>query len=123
MKRALNTCALALRDALLREEVKVYALPELQNMDKGPSGNGMDLEELENFYAANEKLNVWDYMVEGWNKKNAGRWSPEEVKWRCDHLKGFLKGLSVGKGLVEVVVVVTHGSHLKKLVENGMLSL
>ena len=89
--------------------MKVYALPELQNTDKGPSGRGMDLEELGRNYAAEGKMDVRGYMCDGWNKKDEGRWSPEEVKWRCDHLKRFLKGLWVGKKRVEVVVV-THGS-------------
>ncbi|KAF8855115.1 hypothetical protein BDZ45DRAFT_793910 [Acephala macrosclerotiorum] len=128
MRRALNTSCLALWP-LLERGLTVHALPELQNLDIGPSGIGMALSELHQEYTGNfgllggkERKSVVDiktFMAEDWNFKESGRWSTDEKEWRVNYMRGFFKALIMGKEKVEVIVV-THGSFLRVLVDDGM---
>jgi hypothetical protein len=101
----------------------------------GPSGVGLDADELAKQWDGNDWMkederrpegwvDATSFVSESWNIKDTGKWSVEEVKWRLDYLKGFLRGIWVGAGAgsekVEVVVV-THSSLLRKLVKNGKL--
>ncbi|KUJ17959.1 uncharacterized protein LY89DRAFT_732662 [Mollisia scopiformis] len=126
MLRALTTTCIALWP-LLRKGLTVHALPELQNLDMGPSGTGMNVSDLDKEFTGNFGLlggkdrksvvDVKTFMAKDWNSKETGSWSTPEVEWRVDYMRGFLKGLLAGRERVEVVIV-SHGSFLRKLVND-----
>jgi len=115
--------------SVISRGVPVLALPELQNLDPGPAGRGKDPAELEQIYCANGgkedsefrgKINL-TFMTSGWNGKDEGKWQNEVVQWRVDYIKGFLRGLGAGSPDIRVeVMVISHGSFLKKLIEDGL---
>jgi hypothetical protein len=127
MLRTTTTSIWAFRDFLFRGN-DIIALPELQNMDPGPNGTGTDIEALQGQWPAagtpcNSKTDFWTFMTKGWNWKRNGKWSPNQVQWRMDFLKGFLKGIWLGGGKKRVeIAVVTHGSILRELGGKSSLS-
>jgi hypothetical protein len=109
--------------------VKIFALPELQNLDSSPNGRGTDLDELSNLFSIaasrnRDLVDVTTFGRKGWEYKDEGSvWHADEIQWRVDHMKGFLKGILLGGGMKRVeVAVVSHGSFLRKLVKEGELS-
>ncbi|KAL2071119.1 hypothetical protein VTL71DRAFT_12354 [Oculimacula yallundae] len=126
MTRTIQTAELV--SLALPNTITVTALPELQNLDSGPNGQGLDLEELVEQYGPYEDgfmvegdIDVSTFGREGWNEKKEGIWSSKEVQWRVDHVKGFLKGMWAASDDKRMeVVVVSHGSFLKKLVNNAI---
>ncbi|KAE9375235.1 hypothetical protein N431DRAFT_334387, partial [Stipitochalara longipes BDJ] len=61
------------------------------------------------------------FVPKGWNMKETGRWSASEVHWRLDFIRTRLREIWVvngaGRRKIEVVIV-THGSFLRKLVND-----
>jgi broad specificity phosphatase PhoE len=135
MTRALNTACIAFRP-IIESGLTVIALPQLQSLDKGLNGIGLDYDQLNKRYDGTHWdqlmmgkpdgwVDVTSFVPVGWNVKEKGKWSNEEFKWRMEDFKGFLKGIWVGAGAgrkrVEVAVV-THGSFLRQLVNDGEFS-
>ncbi|XMA07871.1 hypothetical protein WAI453_000662 [Rhynchosporium graminicola] len=101
--------------------ITVISMQELQSLDCGLNGKGVDFAGLVGDYegggigagcGGREGWNdVSTYGRVGWNEKVTDIWSTEEVQWRCDYIRGFLKGMWASSGRKGVeVVVVTHGS-------------
>jgi len=136
MTRALQTACYAFREVIELTNgccgIPVIAMSHLQNLDSGPNGSGLDRNELANRYNGNNLdkgkfglLPDWvktNLVPEGWNLKETGKWSADEVQWRLDFVWGFLQAIWVdtnfGEHKVEIVIV-THGSLLRKLVKDG----
>jgi len=128
MTRTLQTACYAFKEVI----IPVIAMPQLQNLDSGPNGSGLDRDELVNRYNGKDldkgKFGLPQGWVDtclipkDWNLKETGQWSADEVQGRLDHMRGFLQAIwlahSFGKHRVEVVIV-THGSFLQKLVKDG----
>jgi len=118
MKRTLQTACLAFAPVLARG-CKVIALPELQNLDKGPSGRGLDPAKLVASPEFKDKVRL-EYVSDDWDLKEQGRWSPDNLEWRIDHMRGFLRGLGAHTWNMRAeVVVVSHGSFLREFVKDG----
>jgi len=126
MLRAVSTSCHAFYYSCLLANNEIIALPELQNMDTGPNGTGSSVERLQTQWkegysvgsrgTVNVNVDVWTFMCKDWNVKGSGKWSPDEVNWRVNFFKGFLKGIWLGGGRKKVeIAVVTHGSFLEKL--------
>jgi broad specificity phosphatase PhoE len=122
MKRAINTAIAAFPD-VVGKTLTVYAMPELQSLDRGPGGVGAGFSKLSKKYRAKEgevpRVDVTTFGRKGWNDKD-GVWSPSEANWRVDFVKGFLRGLlaATTNKIIEVVII-SHRSFLNKLLKHA----
>ncbi|KUJ17958.1 uncharacterized protein LY89DRAFT_717602 [Mollisia scopiformis] len=119
MKRAINTAVVAFPD-VVGKSLTVYAMPELQSLDRGPGGIGASFSRLSKKYRVKEgempKVDVTTFGRKGWNDKEYGAWSPSEAHRRVDFIKGFLRGLlAAATSKIIEVVIITHRSFLKQL--------
>ncbi|KAE9375234.1 hypothetical protein N431DRAFT_453897 [Stipitochalara longipes BDJ] len=135
MTRAITTASLAFKRVMelpQNSDLSIIAVPELQNFDKGPNGRGQSARKLAKKYCRwfkrknkdtppeHLRIDAKSLVPRGWNSKESGKWSTG--KWRLYHVKGHLQGLWVGAGAgtrkVEVVVV-SHSSFFRRLLEDG----
>ncbi|KAF8855114.1 hypothetical protein BDZ45DRAFT_728309 [Acephala macrosclerotiorum] len=122
MKRALNTAIAAFPD-VVGKTLTVYAMPELQSLDRGPGGVGAGFSKLSKKYRAKEgevpKVDVTTFGRKGWNDKD-GVWSPSEAHWRVDFVKGFLRGLLAATTNKTIeVVIISHRSFVNKMLKHA----
>jgi broad specificity phosphatase PhoE len=138
MTRVLQTACSAFKEVIKPtkggDRHAVIAMPQLQNLDSGINGTGLDPDELADRYNGVD----WDrdrsglprgwvdtsFVQEGRNVKETGKWSAEEVQWRLEYIRIFLQVIWVisGAGRCKTeVVIVTHGSLLRKLVNDRKL--
>lgn len=124
MKRAINT-AIAAFPEVVGKNLTVYAMPELQSLDRGPGGVGAGFSKLSKKYRVKEgevpKVDVATFGRKGWNDKDHGAWSPSEAHRRVDFIKGFLRGLLAAAATSKIieVVIISHRSFLKQLCRSG----
>lgn len=111
------------------------AYPYLQNLDLGPNGTGLEYEDWCAMFGGNgcsEFAGTIDekYMDKerGWTEKEDenSKWNPEECVWRVEvikeELKEIMKEKREGREKGKEVVMVTHGSFLRKIVGSGEFS-
>lgn len=123
MKRAINTAITAFPE-IVGKKLTVYAMPELQSLDRGSAGVGASFSKLLKRYRIKDgevpKVDVVTFGRRGWNDKDHGAWSPSEAHRRVDFIKGFLRGLlAATTGKIVEVVIITHRSFLKHLCRSG----
>ncbi|KAK0654296.1 hypothetical protein DIS24_g5352 [Lasiodiplodia hormozganensis] len=108
IKRTLWTALLAFAPAIAAKNLKVIALPEIQETSDLPCDTGSDRAELEREFAG-QPVDL-SRVEDGWNSKK-GRWAatPEAVAERARVARVFLRELAGEEG---EVVVVTHGGLL-----------
>lgn len=108
IKRTLWTALLAFGPAIAAKNLKVIALPEIQETSDLPCDTGSDRAELEREFAG-QPVDL-SRVEDGWNSKK-GRWAatPEAVAERARVARVFLRELAGEDG---EVVVVTHGGLL-----------
>ncbi|KKY13442.1 putative phosphoglycerate mutase family protein [Diplodia seriata] len=111
IKRTLWTALLAFAPAIERKNLRVIALPEIQETSDLPCDTGSDRAELEREFAGRwlPQLDL-SRVEDGWNSKK-GRWAatPDAVAERARRARAFLRELAGDDG---EVVVVTHGGLL-----------
>ncbi|KAF4635472.1 hypothetical protein G7Y89_g2617 [Cudoniella acicularis] len=103
----------------LREDFKIVAMPELQNLGRQASGTGLDAAVLwemgENEWKG--RVDTVSHVCEGWNVKRHTKWCPRQYKWRIRYIKDFIRKLSDDNpGRHIEIVLVTHGSLLLQLI-------
>ncbi|KAK7721939.1 hypothetical protein SLS57_005006 [Botryosphaeria dothidea] len=108
IKRTLWTALLTFGPAIATKNLKVLALPEIQETSDLPCDTGSDLAELEREFAG-QPVDL-SRVHEGWNS-NKGPWAPTPgaVAERARKARVWLRELA---GEDSEVVVVTHGSLL-----------
>lgn len=125
MNRTISTACIALSSCLdPPHNIPIICLPEIQNLDSGVNGQGMDFEDLKIAYSVGP-VDITSFGREGWNEKSLGSgWDSQEMPWRVDYMRGFLRGLWAGSGMKRTVevVVVSHGSFLRGFVKDGELA-
>jgi hypothetical protein len=97
----------------------LLAYPHLQDLDSGPNGTRSDPVILARTYDM-YRVDL-DLVTPGWNLKEHGEWSPENVDSR---LQAFFKHLKRGyneapKPRQIEVAIVTHDAILKKLLSHS----
>ncbi|EKG11514.1 Histidine phosphatase superfamily clade-1 [Macrophomina phaseolina MS6] len=108
IKRTLWTALLAFGPTLAAKNLRVIALPEVQETSDLPCDTGSDRAELEREFAG-QPVDL-SRVEDGWNSKK-GRWAPtpEAVAERARVARVWLRELAGEDG---EVVVVTHGGLL-----------
>lgn len=108
IKRTLWTALLAFGPVLAQKNLKVIALPEIQETSDLPCDTGSDLAELEREFAGQPV--DFSRVEDGWNSKK-GKWAPTPaaVAERARQARVWLRELAGEDG---EVVVVTHGGLL-----------
>jgi broad specificity phosphatase PhoE len=129
LSRCLDTIKLALQD-VLKKGVIVVPMAELQTLGGGNNATGLSVLDLRNKYESNTNTlqhNIdWRFLREDWNEGkdvagNKGKWGGEEVEWRKNYVKGFLRGIVMTKkpGERMEILVVGHGSIFRALLGVG----
>lgn len=101
MDRTISTAQISSFNRLSGPNVlKITSLSELQNLDEGVNGKGLNMKDFRVVYESSELkqaqpgwIDVTTFGREGWNEKETGIWNVDEVKWRTDHVKGFLSDM------------------------------
>ncbi|KXT17171.1 hypothetical protein AC579_339 [Pseudocercospora musae] len=106
IRRTLYTALISFHDTIQRKNLKVIALPELQETSDLPCDTGSPKVKLEEEFA--DKPVDLSLVLEGWNCKR-GKWSPtsQAIQARARAARKFLKTRQE-----ENIVVVTHGGFL-----------
>ncbi|KAF7197111.1 putative phosphatase SPAC5H10.03 [Pseudocercospora fuligena] len=106
IRRTLYTALISFHDTIQRKNLKVIALPELQETSDLPCDTGSPKEKLEEEFA-NKPVDL-SLVPEGWNCKR-GKWSPtsQAIQARARAARKFLKNREEKN-----IVVVTHGGFL-----------
>ncbi|KAI0999614.1 hypothetical protein K3495_g8583 [Podosphaera aphanis] len=127
MLRSRQTAALAFSKISPALVSNVVALPHLQTVGAGPNNTGSSVKDMEIY----EKLrftksknsipmDVATFCDQSWIEKDSGRWSSKSIPWRVDFMRGLLSGIWIGCGMKRAeVLVVTHGSFLRSLLNDG----
>lgn len=110
--------------------VQIIAYPYLQNLDQGLNGTGQEYEDWCAIFGENGRTEyagkidgVFMNKEKDWTVKEEGRWHPDCWKWRVRVIKQEFKKIAEEQGKVKEVVVVTHGSFLRKIIRSGEFSL
>lgn len=119
LRRALYTALITFREVLqAKPNMKIVALPELQETSSLPCDTGLPVDELRSEFK--EQPIDFSLVPENWNDKLFGPFAPQTdfVSRRVEKARRFLQRRSERE-----VVVVTHGSLLHYLTEDWVGSL
>lgn len=103
IKRTIYTALLSFSDIIEEKQLKIIALPELQETSDLPCDTGSEVEELRKEFEG--KPVDFELVKEGWNGKR-GKWAPtsKAIEKRAREARLWLQGRSEKN-----IVVVTHG--------------
>ena len=116
LKRTLWTALVTFRALLQsRPEMKIIALPELQETSTMPCDTGTDLNQLRQEMEGHPI--DWTYVQSDWNQKHSGRYAPRAdlIASRAIQARQFLQ-----RREEQQVAVVTHGGLLHFLTDDWL---